>query len=43
MDVKTAFLNGNLIEEMFMTKPKGFISINDSKVCKHQSSIYGLK
>ena len=43
MDVKTAFLNGNLTEEMYMTQPKGFISENGSKVCKLQRSIYGLK
>ena len=43
MDVKTAFLNGNLIEEVYMTQPEGFISRSGSKVCKLQRSIYGLK
>ena len=44
MDVKTAFLNGNLEEDVYMTQPKGFISIKEShKVCKLQRSIYGLK
>ena len=26
MDVKTAFLNGNLEKEIYMMKPKGFIA-----------------
>ena len=43
MDVKTAFLNGNLTEEVYMTQPEGFISRSGSKVCKLQRSIYGLK
>ena len=42
IDGKTAFLNGNLTEEVYMTQPKGFISENGSKVCKLQRSIYGL-
>ena len=43
MDVKTTFLNGNLIEEVYMTQPEGFISRTGNKVCKLQRSIYGLK
>ena len=43
MDMKTAFLNGNLTEEVYMTQPKGFISGNAIKVCKLQRSIYRLK
>jgi hypothetical protein len=44
MDVKTAFLNGILEEEVFMTQPEGFIDSNNAeKVCKLQRSIYGLK
>ena len=43
MDVKTAFLNGNLIEDVYMTQLKGFAhSENSGKVCKLQRSIYGL-
>ena len=43
MDVKIAFLNGELEEEVYMIQPEGFISIDESKVCKLQRSIYGLK
>ena len=44
MDVKTAFLNGNIEEELYMVQPEGFVDPEDAgKVCKLQRSIYGLK
>ena len=44
MDVKTAFLNGNLEEEIYMMQPEGFIANNqEHMVCKLKRSIYGLK
>nr|GFC59425.1 retrotransposon protein, putative, Ty1-copia subclass [Tanacetum cinerariifolium] len=44
MDVKTAFLNGFLDEEIYMELPEGFVYPDHSKkVCKPQRSIYGLK
>jgi hypothetical protein len=44
MDVKTAFLNGHLEEEIYMSQPDGFIEKgNQGKVCKLKRSIYGLK
>jgi hypothetical protein len=44
MDVKTAFLNGNIDEELYMMQPEGFVNPKDAnKVCKLQRSIYGLK
>ncbi|KAK8597307.1 hypothetical protein V6N12_065778 [Hibiscus sabdariffa] len=44
MDVKTAFLNGKLEEDVYMTQPEGFVAPdNAEKVCKLQRSIYGLK
>ena len=44
MDVKTAFLNGNLLEDVYMTQPEGFVDPKyPNRVCKLQRSIYGLK
>ncbi|KAH9704345.1 hypothetical protein KPL70_011418 [Citrus sinensis] len=44
MDVKTAFLNGHLEENIYMQQPDGFIQRGqEHMVCKLQRSIYGLK
>jgi hypothetical protein len=44
MDVKTTFLNGNLIEDVYMTQPEDFVDLKHAgKICKLQKSIYGLK
>ena len=44
MDVKTAFLNGNLSENVYMIQPEGFVDpTNARKICKLWKSIYGLK
>ncbi|KAK8656175.1 hypothetical protein V6N13_108732 [Hibiscus sabdariffa] len=44
MDVKIAFLNGKLEEDVYMTQPEGCFTLgNVGKVCKLQRSIYGLK
>ena len=35
MDVKTTFLNKNLLEDVYMTQPEGFVNPkNVGKVCK---------
>eukprot|EP00253_Pinus_taeda_P015766 PITA_15766 len=44
MDVKTAFLNGDLKENVFMSQPEGFaLNGHERKVCKLLKSLYGLK
>ena len=44
MNVKIAFLNGNLEEEIYMMQLEGFIAKNqEHMVCKLKTSIYGLK
>ncbi|KAH9704808.1 hypothetical protein KPL70_011615 [Citrus sinensis] len=44
MDVKIAFLNGHLEEDIYMQQPNGFIQKGQEYiVCKLQRSIYGLK
>jgi hypothetical protein len=44
MDVKTAFLNGEVEQEVYIEQPKGFV-IHDkrSHVCKLKKALYGLK
>ena len=44
MDMKTAFLQGNLEEEIYMRQPDGYVSEEyPDHVCKLKESIYGLK
>ncbi|GKD81623.1 retrotransposon protein, putative, ty1-copia subclass, partial [Tanacetum coccineum] len=44
IDIKTAFLNSYLDEDIYMVQPEGFVHLNHPrKVCKLQRSIYGLK
>ncbi len=43
MDVKTAFLNGDLEEEIYMEQPKGFTQEGEHLVCKLHKSLYTFK
>nr|GFA04641.1 hypothetical protein [Tanacetum cinerariifolium] len=44
MDVKTAFLNGNLREEVYVSQPDGFMDQdNPNNVYKLKKALYGLK
>nr|GFB38857.1 hypothetical protein [Tanacetum cinerariifolium] len=44
MDVKTAFLNGNLREEVYVSQPNGFVDRdNPNHVYKLKKALYRLK
>jgi hypothetical protein len=44
LDVKSAFLNGILLEEIYVQQPEGFIVAgNEHKVYKLHKAFYGLK
>ena len=43
IDISTAFLNGDLDEEIFMEQPDGFVEGAPGQVCRLRKSLYGLK
>ena len=42
MDVKNAFLNGDLSEEVYMQPPLD-LSVESNKICHIRCALYGLK
>ena len=44
LDIKIAFLNGDLHEEVYVSQPRGFIQKGqEKKVCRLKKALYGLK
>ena len=44
MDIKTAFLNGVVEEEVYVEKPEGFeVSRRETHVCRLRRALYGFK
>ena len=44
LDVQTAFLHGDLDEDIYMEQPEGFVqNCNKKFVCRLKKSLYGLK
>lgn len=43
MNVKLAFLNGTLEEEVYVDQPPSFVVKKEEKVCRLKKSLYRLK
>jgi len=43
LDVKNAFLYGDLKEQAYMEQPQGYIAQGENIVCRLRKAIYGLK
>jgi hypothetical protein len=43
LDIKTAFLNGDIEEDIYMVQPPGYHKAGDARVCRLRRALYGLK
>jgi len=43
MDVKNAFLHGDLKKDVYLKLPSGMSTFSSNDVCKLKRSLYGLK
>ena len=44
LDIKNVFLHGDLVEEVHMEQPPGFVAQGEiGRVCRFRKSLYGLK
>jgi hypothetical protein len=43
LDIKTAFLNGKLDEDVYIQQPPGYHNGNHDQACKLNKALYGLK
>jgi hypothetical protein len=43
LDIKTAFLHGDIDEDIYMMQPPGYQKAGDSRACRLRRALYGLK
>lgn len=42
-DIETAYFNGNVLHDIYLKQPEGYVNENEDKVYKLLKNIYGLK